>query len=389
MELRTLEVGDIPANRRLMNHAFGQGRLPTRPKEGDEPPKLGPEDTFGLFDGAELQASLTICPFNVVWGAHGTRKMGGIAGVATWAHARGQGHVDRLLVESLVRMREAGQSLSALYPFAWSFYRKYGWDWVGERWNLDLPLRELPKHRGEIRLVGDKDEAKALVQDVYRRYTSTHHGPPTTETRKWDNRLEHSDNKETYVYASGSDGYLLWHYGKDGDAPGHVREMLCTTPDAERALLGLLRDFGMQSKIGNFHNVPSDHTLRCHLAHWDVKATAEPVFAARVVDVEKALTGLKTSAEGALTIAVSDSHAPWNDGVFTLEASGGETVCKPAASGQVVVELDIQALSQGVWGHPSLGLLRRAGRVTVHEESGFELLSQILAPATVWHPAFF
>jgi predicted acetyltransferase len=385
LELRELEPGDSHALNLLMNHAFGQGRIPDEPKE--EPTK--PEGTIGLFEGTQLRAALTVRDFDVYWGSAGTRAMGGIAGVATWAEARGRGLVDRLLVESLVRMRAKGQSVSALYPFAWAFYRKYGWDWVGERANITLPLRELPKRRAEVALL-EGDDAIAYVKSVYGRYAARHHGPLTTETRDWKYRLENSDNKQTYVYTAGDGGYLLWRYNND-DQPGDVREMLCVSPESEAILLGLLRDLGVQRKTAQWHNVPSDTTLLCHLAHWGIDRKTEPVFAARVVDVEAALTGLPADIEGSLTLGVKDEHAPWNDGVFVLTAEGGTTRCvketRPSA-GEVV--MDIQALSQAVWGFPALPLLRLAGRVQVYrEENAFEILCRILPATPVWHPNFF
>jgi predicted acetyltransferase len=383
MELRDLEPGDALAHRRLMSHAFGQGRIPDEPKEGDDPPK----GVIGLFEGTALRASLGVNDFSIVWGAAGPRSMGGVAGVATWAEARGRGLVDRLLKESLVRMRDSGQSLSALYPFAWAFYRKFGWEWVGERATVTLPLRELPRSRADVRRIESEDDARTLVRSVYERYTATHHGPLTAQSRDWNSRLSHSDNKQTYVYAAGDDGYLLWRYNAD-DAPGDIREMLAVTPEAQSALLGLLRDLGVQRKTATWSNAPSDQTLLCHLAHWDVKQTVEPVFAARVVDVAQALSGLPASVEGRVCFSVTDEAAPWNAGVFTLEASGGKTVCTRSTSAPQLA-LDIQALSQAVWGHPSLAVLRRAGRTQVSDDAGFRLLADVLPPATVWHPNFF
>ncbi len=382
MELRDLEPGDVLAHRRLMNHAFGQGRIPDEPKEDDAPP----QGIIGLFEGTELRAALSIRDFSVVWGAAGPRAMGGIAGVATWAEARGRGLVDRLLKESLVRMREAGQNLSALYPFAWAFYQKFGWEWVGERASITLPLRELPKSRTDVKLL-DGDEARTLVQGVYERYTAGHHGPLTASSRDWNGRLSHSENKQTYVYAAGDDGYLLWRYNDD-NSPGDIREMLAVTPEAQSALLGVLRDLGVQRKTARWGNAPSDQTVLCHLANWEVKREVEPVFAARVVDVLSALSGLPVSVEGRVCFSVTDEAAPWNVGVFTLEASGGTTVCTRSMDSPQLA-LDIRALSQAVWGHPSLTVLRRAGRVQVSDDHGFALLAEVLTPATVWHPDFF
>jgi predicted N-acetyltransferase YhbS len=53
--------------------------------------------------------------------------MAGIAGVATHPLARRKGYVRALLTELLGRVRDAGQPVSALYPFRPSFYERFGY----------------------------------------------------------------------------------------------------------------------------------------------------------------------------------------------------------------------------------------------------------------------
>ena len=129
MELRQLTPDDRPALSMLMGAAFDGGRRPG-PVIAGKPP--GPDDvkpsvTWGLFDGARLVASATVHDLHVTWGDHDA-PMGGIAGVACVADQRGRGHVARLLGQSLSGMQDAGQYLSGLYPFAYAFYRRYGWE---------------------------------------------------------------------------------------------------------------------------------------------------------------------------------------------------------------------------------------------------------------------
>ena len=51
--------------------------------------------------------------------------------------------------------------------------------------------------------------------------------------------------------------------------------------------------------------------------------------------------------------------------------------------GEPEVSVDIQALSQALWGQPSLRTLRRAGRVAVHDERAFAFLEAAFPPACV------
>jgi predicted acetyltransferase len=378
-ELRAFLPEDCEQHRHLMNHAFGGGRVPeprTEPYTADDA-----KHHWGIFDGTRLQASLTICPFDVHWRGTTTASlpMGGIAGVATYAHERGQGHVDRLLRQSLIAMREAGQVISSLYPFAWAFYRKFGWDWVGEEYAVRLPLPLLPRHHGGTEPVqGTLEEKKTLLATRYDNHACNYRGAFTSGSHKWGSTLNPRDNKETFVYGC-KDGYLTWRYGKHGD----VGEFIATTPEAYTALFGVLRNLGVQREFAHVR-LPANTPLWLFLIHDDLKIKVAPVLMGRVVDVEAALHQLTTDTpDGAVVLQVSDPHAEWNTGTWRVTAEGGQvTATRTDAAPEVVC--DIQAFSQAYWGQPDLVHLRRAGRVTVQSEAGYAQLCRLLPP----HPVF-
>lgn len=375
-QLRLLTADDTFARRQLMSHAFGRGAQVDPPTEPQEPAK----ESIGIFDGSELLSCLTTCPFTVYWpGAlNGELAMGGIAGVATYADARGGGHVDRLLRESLVRMRDAGQVVSALYPFAWAFYQRYGWDAVGEKRNVTLPLRELPGLGRRAKRLSD-EAAATQVPALYGIEAARYRGAFTTETRSWPGPLEHSDKRTTYPYAT-EGGYLLWRFGDMGE----IREYMASTPDAEAALLHLLRDLGMQTKQGKV-TLPTDETITARFSHWDIETQVEPVFSGRVVDVKAALESLQSTApNGELALQIQDATAPWNQGTWLVTVEAGAVSCLPTDRAPQL-SLEIKAFSQAFWGAPDLARLRRAGRVTVatEEAEAFSLLSQVLPPRPV------
>ncbi len=376
-ELRLLTSADYLAHRQLMSHAFGRGGVVEPPAEPKEPSK----ETIGIFEGEELCSALTTCPFNIYWpgAVMGELAMGGIAGVATHAEARGQGHVDRLLCESLVRMREAGQLVSALYPFSFSFYGHYGWGWVGEKYEVTLPLRELPASKRQAKRLFAEAAAPQLAE-VYQSAASRYRGAFTAGSRNFPGLLAADDKRLTYAYAT-EGGYLLWRY-PSGDGAGELREYIAATPESERALLALLRDLGVQTKRGAVV-LPADTTLLCHSMHWDIELKMQPVFMGRVVDVAAALAALQTAQpDCGFTLAVTDSHAEWNTGVWKVSVEGGRVSASPTTQ-TAQLTFDIQSFSQAFWGSPGLERLRRAGRVTVHDEGAFTQLSALLPPTPV------
>lgn len=386
-ELRALGPEDYTAHRLLMSHAFGQGRIPTPPAPDAPAPDM--HGIWGVLESGVLKASLQIQDFEVHWGADDTLAMGGIAGVATFAEARGQGYVGQLLRQSLVAMREAGQTISALYPFAWAFYRRYGWDWVGRKLNVKLPTREL-KAYPEGKLIemveGSVDERREALAPGYVNFARQYRGVFTSGTHRWNSRLSDSDNRATYTYRYPPTGaYLLHRY--DGGS-SRVREFTGVAPEDYRAALSLLHYLGTQCKEARLA-LPDDTTLFSYVMHWDIEVHMEPVFQGRVVDFAPALAQVRVAPgtpNGSLTLALNDEYAPWNDGTWRITVESGKVQADliVGIGVEADIALDIQALSQAYWGTPSLTELRRAGRIEVQNDVAFNLLSQILPSAVVY-----
>ncbi|GAB4453436.1 MAG: GNAT family N-acetyltransferase [Armatimonadaceae bacterium] len=382
IEIRLLTEEDHFDHRLLMSHAFSKGNV-VQPLPPDAPP---PEmiGCWGLLENGKLQAALTIDPFHVHWGPSDVLSLGGIAGVATFADARGRGFVDQLLKQSLLAMKAAGQTVSALYPFAFAFYRKYGWEWVGQKRNVSIPLRELkasPEGRKIEVLSGDGVREK--LSDGYTQFARRYRGVFTTETHRWQSKLDHSGNRTTYVYRYEPTGaYMLWRYDSDC---GRVREFTAKTPEEYRAFLSLLHYFGTQTEKARV-TLPDDTPIQSHLMHWDLNIEVEPVFMGRVVDFGAAMEQITLPPDvpdGTMTLELNDEHAPWNHGIWELTVESGKLTVQTVVSrgGDADVTLDIQALSQAFWGHPSLAALRYAGRVSFANEDGYKLLAALL-PAT-------
>lgn len=398
MELRQLQVDDGPALRRLMAEAFDGGRRPSDdPPTANEVARFESDVFLGMFDGARLAASACIHSLPLAWGDQ-TFSMGGIAGVACAADQRGRGHVARLLSESLVRMRDAGQTLSGLYPFAWAFYRKHGWEWVGERRELTVPTAAIPSHpEGRHVQMYDGLEALEIVKPIHAAYARGYRGMTTRENISpdwWDKTLGPDGGRTTYVHVHRdaqtgiADGYLTFRY-PEGDDYGRVGDFFTLTPSAYHGLLSVLHYYGTQVQSVRFSG-PMDDPLPLHVMHWDLKTTASPLFMGRVNDVQAALEALHPTPDtaGRLVLHVSDGQCDWNDGswAITLDAGRVTAARTTAAPG---VTLDIQALSQSFWGQPSLARLRSGGRLTVTDETAFRLLSTLLPSAVCYLPDFF
>lgn len=388
-DLRLLTAEDTPALDRLMAEAFSGGSRPAPSSAEQAPPTEPGSPTLGIFDGSRLVAAATIHALHLVWGEI-ILPMGGVAGVACAAEQRGRGHVARLLNTSLEMMRETGQFTSGLYPFAYAFYRRHGWEWVGEKRRYSLPTSEV-RAAPEGRHVRCYDGPDALdsVRPVYDAFARRYRGMATradADPNFWERALKHNDTKTTYVQVyhdpetDQPEGYLTFRYPQGGDA-AYVGEFFANTPAAYRGLLSTLHYYGTQVRRIEF-SAPSDDPLPLHVMHHDLQTSVSPLFMGRIVDIIPAFTALTPPQEvrGTLTLQVSDSSCIWNNQAFELTVESGQVSAR-ATSETPGVTLDIQALSQAYWGQPSLDLLRAAGRLTATDEAQCQLLSRLLPPS--------
>jgi predicted acetyltransferase len=386
-ELRALMPDDDLALLRLMSEAFTGGSRPTVSEPEESKDRVS--TTLGVFDGVRLVAAATIHDLHLIWGQTDV-PMGGIAGVACAAEQRGRGHVARLLAESLRTMREEGQVTSGLYPFAYAFYRRHGWEWVGEKRRYNVPTSEIrASPDGKYVRCYDGLEAREAVRPVYEAFARRHRGMATRADAKpdfWKRALDHHDNQTTYVQVyhdpetDQAEGYLTFRYPNGGET-GHIGEFFANTPAAYRGLLSTLHYYGTQVQRVEF-SAPTNDPLPLHVMHHDLHTAVGPIFMGRVVDVAPAFAALmpEPPLTGRLALQVSDGSCEWNHQTFAIAVEAGQ-VTAGATQEAPGVSLDIQALSQAYWGQPSLDLLRAAGRLTVADEAQYQLLVRLLPPS--------
>ncbi len=388
IEIRELTSEDRHRHRELMEQAFGKGRV-VPPPAPDAPP-VEMHGTWGLFEEGKLRAGLGINSYTVHWGLDKTLAMGGIGGVATFVDARGKGFVEQLVRRSLEAMRDSGQTISSLFPFAWGFYRKLGWDWVGERHQMKLPLQEIKAHPEGAKVVCLTGiEARPRLEAGYATFAKRYQGVFTTESHHWHGKLGHHDNRTTYVYLYEPTGeYFCWRYDAHGD-DGQCHDFVVFTPEGHAALLSILHYLGTQCKMARV-NVPVDQPLWSYVYHWDLHTEARPVCMGRVVDFAAALKQMSLPPDipnGSVTLHLTDNQAPWNAGVWNITVEDGNLECSALIGGTADADIatDIQTISQAFWGTPSLNQLRRnAGRVQVQDEAAFQWFCKILPGASVF-----
>jgi predicted acetyltransferase len=402
MEIRQLRSDEFEARIALSEFAF-QFKLPPERIE-TERLNFRPEQHWGAFDEKRAMLSaLIIIPFEA-WIQGKKLAMGGIAGVATWPEARRQGCVSKLLVHSLNTMRSSGQTISMLHPFAFPFYHKYGWELTIERKKYTIESRQLPPRTetpGQVKRMTKPDIE--LLDRIYSTYASRYSGT-IVRTADWWQRKILSDPGIVAVYtneAGEPEGYVFYEVA---NRTLKIHDWVSTNETARLALWTYISNH--DSMIDQLTiTVPVDDSLPFLLPDPRVKQELIPYFMSRIVDAE-AFLGLYTWAPGereeTVMLYLTDSHAPWNNGVYRLVWSM-EGTARPERIAELGIvgtmdqtlsgsgggiSCNIQALTAMLVGNRKPSWLYETGRISGTKES-IEMLERRIPNRTTYLMDFF
>lgn len=252
-------------------------------------------------------------------------SMGGVAGVSTWPEARRQGLVAGMLVKALKLMKERGQTISALAPFAFGFYRKYGWEMYSERKKYVIPTAKLPRRQtvpGTVRRVQALEHLEEF-DAMYTAYAARYNGTLKRTTDWWKHvSLSHKkDHSAIYYTEAGEPGGYVRYRIKDREMSIFEWVVL-----HEQAFHGLWSFVGQHDSMIEHVKLiaPPDDPLPYLLDDPRITHEVIPYFMARIVDVAPFI-GLYAFVPNAarlekieLLLEIQDTYAPWNEGIWLL-----------------------------------------------------------------------
>ena len=387
MDIRQITEEGWPDALALWAQAFEGGAVAAPAWDDEfEELKTGASPTFGIFDENGLQAAVLINAYESYFGPDVILKMGGIGGVACLPASRGKGYARAGIRHALAQMRDAGQVVSALYPFSFAYYRKFGWEWVGvKRWYV-VPTGGLlaGPETENVRAATPEDRPK--IEALYAQYARGYRGMLLRPDKVWTRMMKDGKEKRTYTYLYEQDGQAegyLTHRGNKEET--RIREFVALTPRAERGLLGLLKRHEMQVKKFTWRAPDNDALWLRYPYYDDIETKIMPTVQGRVVDAANALAALKPAnlENGAFTFALTDEHADWNAGTWRVEIEAGNVAVRPTNDAPDV-SLDIPAFSQAFFGVPNLNQLRDADCLQVHNESQFARFAALLSGPPVF-----
>lgn len=384
MELRQLRSDEFEISTKLSEYAF-QYTLTPEQRESNQK-HFKPERFWGIFDGEELQAKLTIIPLQVY--VHGNKfEMGGIAGVATWPENRRQGHVSTLLKHALQEMKSKGQTLSFLHPFSIPFYRKFGWELYAEYKKYTIPVSKFPR-KVEVpgRIVRGVTDIPTL-DGMYQAYASRYNGTLVRDEAWWTRSVLQGDNHSVVYYSAEGKptGYALYEL-KDKDLV--CDEFVYLNEEARGALWTFFGNHDSRIEQVTMTMVPGDDQLPFMLPDPRVTQEVVPYFMARIVDLKSFVEqyAFEAHQEAVMTLEVEDSAAPWNAGRWRLSVNQegkAELSELPTDQGeQADLTTDIQTLSALFTGYKRPQALHAIHRLSGNPKAVKQLETMIPAGQT-------
>ncbi len=335
-------------------------------------------------DNDNIISLFSIIPYVVNFEGHAV-NFGGIAGVSSLPERRGEGNIGNLFTFALNYMKENNVILSGLGPFAFPFYRKFGYEWCYSWQLVSFDIEDLKNcisakkyHRF------NKDEAN-IVEEFRNKVTKNMNGPLIRDDNVINNKWQEYYDNNYYVYGAYDENDVLVSYmvyrmeGKEIK----VSEMYFLNETSRQYLLNFLYRHRSQinkvelvlTTLDEFRNLlPSP---RINYWQWPNKM-------GRVVMVKEALEllNIKDNFKGSYTLKINDKYAPWNDKIFQISCQNHHLLVNEKITKKFDYEITIQRLSQLILGHLSASEALSLELIKVNNSNKNDLLTKTFTKRT-------
>ncbi|MCF7915620.1 MAG: GNAT family N-acetyltransferase [Spirochaetaceae bacterium] len=344
---------------------------------------IGNEDRgYGLFEQDRLETGIISRDFRAnLWGQ--AIKLHGITYVASAPEARNKGHVRTLMNRILQDAYEAGYHASALYPFLFNFYAKFGYGTLGALHSYrftpeDIQPDLISQVAGTFEpLISGREELDkpdmidlfsqrfAEAQQVYNGWAENYSlGIELPLTAEQQRRYLGSQNEQAYLYRNlegQAVGYLQYKMRPVGEdnVRIEVQRFAYLTAEGFRGLMSFLarhRNQCLEVVLRTSRDVPV-HLL---MEEPRIKLAAESTWMARPLKVKELLIMRikQTGYSGTLRFSLQDPVIDENTATYTIN-SGELSI--GAFTGEN--EISFESFSSLLFGAYSWQELALAGRV--------------------------
>lgn len=292
-------------------------------------------------------------------------KFSGIGGVVTLPEYRRDRLVRKMFKSFFEYAHAQDIVISALEPFNFPFYEKFGYAMSGQSFRYDFPSTELKPIQGPADVTCrpyDPEKDAAAVMEVQRsmaRFGSRLFIP------FW--RLQSKGIPHGYVFERNGEivGCILVRFKEAKDTWKlcmNVNYTWFKTDDVLPAIVEFVYRYGSQTKAISWvmePEMPLDYFLK-NPGHQERKREGHMMY--RVLKFKEYCQQIKVPLEAHESIVVKliDKHCPWNEGVWELMPSKGQLKMTPSDGTPEITFTAVQ-LSHALSGILDASLLRSMG----------------------------
>lgn len=395
INVRPMTEQDIPAGATAQAEAFGWNPESMIQRYADNPTYTW-RDGWVVEEDGEIGAAALAVP-RTWWFGGASYTVSAIAAVGVRPVARRRGYASHMMRGIVRADHEAGRPFSLLFPFQHGYYRRLGYATVGLTHFYRVPVSRIldhPEQRRHIRAA--REAGHQAIYDLHRQSLLGGLGGLERTARQWTARWTKTDEHWIVYDHNGLQGYLAYQPIENEIS---VREIIATTPEAERGLWAFLAAQIEQHAAVTYH-APADKPLwsifREPLMHeaanrgfvlHDIAALTAGLMA-RLVDVPAAFARRTFSAEigGTIVVDLRDPVLEANTGTFQIRFESGHAEVAPTTD-SATASCDIVTLSQLFCGVLRAADARWYGQLT-GDDASIALLDRAFGGVTPFiHPA--
>lgn len=345
-------------------------------------PRYSYKDIIVVEDSDEIIACVKIMPLKISFKGK-IVDAGGISAVAVLPEYRRRGIADMMLKDALRRMFNAKYPFSLLYPFQHRFYRKYGWEFIGQVLFYELEPSNIPMFEERFKVRKMKISDRERIKKVYAEKIKTINFALLRNDAFWT-RAIFPNFQNPYVYDDGDvRGYVAFEMKKNSrnQVEIEIKELVSLTPEAYRGLWGFLASLAEQV-VKIKYLAPPDEPLFDILIEprepefkrpfFEFKSYASICsgFMMRIVNLEESLKLLTTAntPDGDATILINDDLIPENNFAFKIAVKNKNVNIQKINTRSADLEIDIATFAQIFSGFVKPSALNRIGKIKGDED---------------------
>ncbi len=286
-----------------------------------------PAEIFAIFDDQAEMLSVLRVIYPQLWLGPTSIKLAGITSVATPPEHRRQRYLNSLLSHIMTEMREREYAVSALYPFEFPFYKKFGYAQAGDEKIIEVQIGALAKFKSQTSGRWQQKEAEDMAEfnELYDKFCQGSFGRVSRTELYWQN---------VYFkpYGGRPNTLYVW-YDAQGMARAYVvykmkeiepwrRKLMIQTmawldEEAYFEILAFLANHDSQVFAVNFKTRPDDDFATLLDDPRQANQEINPGFMLRILDAKLALEqrSWPKGVSGKFSLTLRDDRLEWNDGL--------------------------------------------------------------------------